>query len=350
MISNYIDLERVSHGIKTAFACLIGFGITRLFYFQIHQWLIITIIIVMCAQLSVGSMIQKSYMRFLGTLIGSMIAAFTIFFFPNNETAYAAAVTLSVMFFSYIATGEKFYAEAGTLGAATVVIILIGMNPTLKMAGERFLEISLGILIAALVSQFILPVHARKHLRDLQAKTIRQLREFYLVNQIAGNGVENFEDYQKLEEGIAQLLIKQRKLSTDAARELIGEEFKTIRFQQLLRAERGILRAITIMHYIQQRFKNMDEIFVDKTILKNFEKNISTFLEKIAICVETDNKEKIQLSLPDIDAFKKYVFEIESGLSDENLEYVNAYLFSVEMLVDYLKMLLELYVDVQLSK
>jgi len=346
MISNYIDLERVSHGIKTAFACLIGFGITRFFYFDIDQWLIITIIIVMCAQLSVGSVIQKSYMRFLGTLTGSIIAALAIVSFPNSETAYAIVVAIAVMFFSYIATGGKNYAESGTLGAVTVVIILIGLDPTLKTTVERFLEISLGIFIAALVSQFILPIHARKHLRALQAKTIRQLRAFYLVNRITGQGVENFEDYQNLEESIAQLLIKQRQLSADAAREPIGEEFKTIRFQQLLRAERGILRSITIMHYIEQRFEKMDEIFVDKTILQNFEKNICIFFEKIAICIETDNKEKVQFILPDIDVIKKYVFEIEGALSDENLEYINAYLFSVEMLVDYLKMLLELYEDV----
>lgn len=342
MISHYIDIERISHGIKTALACLIGFCITRLLYFDIDQWLIITIIIVMCAQLSVGSVIQKAYMRFLGTLIGSFIAALAIVFFPNNETAYGGFIVGSAMLFSYIATGEKFYAESGTLGAATVVIILISSNPTLKIAGERFFEISLGILIATLVSQFILPVHARKHLRELQAKTIRQLRAFYLLNQSTYEGIENFEEYQNLEEAIVQLLIKQRKLSAEAVREPIGEAFKMIRFRQLLRAERGLLRSITTMHYLQQHFKNLNGIYFDKAILKNIVENMSDLFEKIAVCIETYNQEKTLLTLPDINSLKNYIFELEKDLSDESLEYVNAYLFSMEMLIDHLKMLVEL--------
>ncbi len=338
---SYIDFERISHGIKTAFACLIGFAITRLFYFDIDQWVIITIVVVMCAQLRVGSVIQKASMRFIGTLAGSIIATITLVFFPNNEMAYGIAIALSAIVFSYIATGEKFYADSGTLGAATVVIILINTNPTVKIAAERFLEISLGILIAALVSQFILPVHARKHLRELQAKTMRKLREFFLVNRIAGQGVENLEDYQNLEEGIAQLLIKQRKLSTEAVREPMGEEFKAIRFQQLLRAERGVFRSITTMHYIEQRFKDLNKFF-DETMLKNFEDNIAALFEAIAVCIEEGYQDKMPLSLPDINVFKEYVFELDKKISDETIEYVNAYLFSIEMLVDHLGAILNL--------
>lgn len=345
MLSNVIDLERVSHGVKTALACLIGFGLMRFFPFEINQWLIITIIVVMSAQLSVGSVIQKSYMRFLGTLSGSVIALLTIVFFKNDEWAYGAVIAVSTMIFSYIATGEKGYAESGTLGAVTVVIILIGQNPTLRSAIERFLEISLGILIAALVSQFVLPIHASRHLRDLQAKTIRQLRSFYLVNQMTSLGVEHDESYQKLEEDIANLLIQQRKLSKEAAREPIGEEFKTIRFQQWLRVERGILRSITIMHYIIQRFYDMNEIFSDKSVLSDFQQSISMLLEKIALGIEKGSKEKIKLALPDTTRLKNYVFKIEKNLSDENVEYINAYLFSVEMLVDHVTVLVELFND-----
>ena len=42
-------------------------------------------------------------------------------------------------------------------------------------------------------------------------------------------------------------------------------------------------------------------------------------------------------------SFKMYIFKFERDLSNENLEYVNAYLFSVEMLVDYFKILLDLF-------
>lgn len=336
MLPPLLDWERVNHGIKTALACLIGFAIIRLFSFEISQWVIITIVVVMCAQLSVGSVIQKSYMRFLGTLTGSIIAALTIIFFGQDEVAYATVIALSATFFGYVATGEKTYAEIGSLGVVTVIIILIGKDPTLRSALDRFLEISIGILIAALVSQFFFPVHARKHLRELQAKTIRQLRTFYLVTQV--KDVDRPEDYLKLEEDIAKLLIKQRQLSVEAARELMGEEFKKIRFQQVLRAERGILRSITMMHYINKRFEGMAEVFFDKVVFQEFRENVSVFLEQVATRLE--HKEQIQLTLPNVAPLENYIYGLEKNVPSQDFKYMSAYLFSIEMLVDYLKMLL----------
>lgn len=338
-----LNIERISHSFKTALACLIGFVITQLFYFEIEQWLIITIVVVMCAQISVGSVIQKSYARFLGTLVGSVIALFSISFFHQDEVVYGMVIAISAMIFSYVATGEKNYAEAGTLGAATVVIILIGKNPTIRSALERFLEINLGILIATLVSQFILPIHARKHLRELQAKTIRQLRTFYQLNQVAVKGIENLEDYQKLEEDIVQLLIKQRKLSADAAREPIGEVFKTIHFQQLLYAERGILRSITIMHYIMHQYADFNTLFSNIEFIKQYQEKISVLFEKIANYLENEaTQQPLDEEIPDITIFKEYIFAIEVDYTKEKLEYINAYLFAVEMLLDHLSMLLKL--------
>src|ERR1700733_10961786 len=108
----YFDTDRIIHSVKTALACLIGFAITKALHFYVDQWLIVTIIVVMCAQISVGSMIKKSYMRFIGTLSGSLVALATLLFFAQNEMAFAIVITIAALFFSYIATGEKNYSEA----------------------------------------------------------------------------------------------------------------------------------------------------------------------------------------------------------------------------------------------
>ncbi|MDA8561614.1 FUSC family protein [Gammaproteobacteria bacterium] len=331
-----VTWERLSHSIKTALACLVGFLITALFSFDIDQWLIITIIVVMCAQLRVGSVIQKSYMRFLGTLSGSIIALITIILFSDNELAYAFAIAGSAMIFSYIATGEKSYAESGTLGAATVVIILIGQDPTLKIALERFMEISLGILIAAVISQFIFPVHARKHLKQLQSETIKKLKEFYLINQGQESGIENYEEYQNLEEVISQLLIMQRKLSVEAARELMGEEFKKIKFQQLLRTEIGIRRSITFMHYINQRLKSKSGWVQDEKSLKSFQNLVVEILDKAAVLIEKKG------NASDYDVIRKNLMLLQSCIKDKNHDFPKSYMYTIEMFVDYLGALVNL--------
>lgn len=337
-----VDLERASHGLKTALACLVGFVITKVFYFEIDQWLIISIIVVMCAQLSVGSMIQKSYMRFLGTFLGSVIAALTLYFAHDNEVIYAVVIALTAMIFSYIATADKGFNEAGTLGAVTVVIILIGQNPTLMSALERFFEISLGIVIAALVSQFVLPIHAGKHLRVLQAKTMRQLKDFYLINQLPGEGIENIEGYVKLDESIVQSLIKQRKLSIEASREMLGEEYETVRFQQLLQAEKGILRSVIGIHNVYKRCHDIKELVTTNATFKQFEYAVSSLLESIARYLEGKVKDPVTFELPDLQQLKEAVFLLgRNGLSQEKMEYLNAYLFSSEMLVAELEILVQ---------
>src|SRR5579862_2186173 len=176
---NIINLERFIHSIKTAIACIIGFIITKLLGFPSDQWIVITIIVVMCAQLYVGSVLQKAYFRLLGTLIGCLFAAISLMIFGYNYLTALATIAFSSFVFSYAATSRENLIYTGTLGAVTTAIILLGQTPTLKIALERLIEISVGILIATLVSQFILPIHARTHLRKAQADTLKQLLSYY---------------------------------------------------------------------------------------------------------------------------------------------------------------------------
>lgn len=99
--------ERIIHSLKTAFACLLGFVCIKSIGFHTDQWLIITILVVMCAQINVGSVVQKSYMRFLGTLAGSVIAAITIVVLGTDPVVIAIVVTTSALLFSYLATAQK---------------------------------------------------------------------------------------------------------------------------------------------------------------------------------------------------------------------------------------------------
>jgi uncharacterized membrane protein YccC len=137
--SSYINIqfERIIHSIKTAFACLIGLLIIKLVGAPMDQWLIITVVVVMCGQINVGSVITKSYMRFLGTLTGSLFAGLTILVFGTEPLATAVVISLSAVMFSFIATSEKNYSDAGTLGAVTVIVILVGQHPTIITAMHR---------------------------------------------------------------------------------------------------------------------------------------------------------------------------------------------------------------------
>lgn len=330
---NYFSVERLTHGIKTALACFIGVIITKSLHFHVDQWLIITIIVVMCAQINVGSVVQKSYMRFVGTLTGSIIAALTILYFGEDQIAFAIVISLSAMLFSYIATGPQGYNEAGTLGVVTVVIILISNNPTILTVAERFIEISIGLLVAALVSQFVLPIHARRHLRETQGITIRKLRKFYRAAS-----QPDMARFQKIDEDIAQSLIKQRKLAVESGREPLGEIFNSARFQQILQSEKEILRSISSMHHAFEVSPQIAEI----SQVKEFNDAICSVLESIANYIEKRKIQKISILIPDINPLKTYVFSQHNQKLAEERVTLDAYLFSAEMLVLELKNLLQL--------
>jgi len=326
--------ERFIHSAKTALACLVGFIIANHMHFQATQWIIITTLVVMAAQMNVGSMIQKSYMRFLGTLTGSLVAILTLKLFGNDPLINLCVVLIAAMFFSFIATSQKSYNESGTLGAVTVTIILFGQNPTVLTGIERFLEISLGILIAAIISQFILPVHAKHLLRRTQATTIKKIQVFYQDLFSKTPSSDNVNVLSNLDEQIVKSLVLQRKLAGEARREKLGKSFNIDYFQQSLWCEKDIIRSIVFMFYAYQKIAELKLIEENKHFLHDFDQQVADLLQAMYQGVE-NNKALEKKLLPNINRLKQ-IFSDVSSLQYEERIAMDTFIFCAEMLVDRL--------------
>lgn len=327
----YFEKDRATHSIKTGLACLIGYVITKSIRLPVDQWLIITILVVMCAQLNVGSMIQKSYMRFLGTLTGSLLAALTIITLGLNNITVAIIITLSAVVFSYLATSENNISESGTLGAVTTAIILIGPNPTWMTALGRFIEISFGILIAALVSQFVLPIHARTILRRRQTQILHQLRAYYLATLLSD---ENIKEYQDIDANIIKSLIAQRKLASEAAREPFAKKALIVtRFNNLLSCEREIQRAITFMHHAYNSSHETKKIFSNRDVTREFHDKICKALEEIATHIAKKSMNEFSIEIPSTQPIKNAMQVVSADMSSHDITCANTFLFCAEILV-----------------
>lgn len=333
--------ERIIHSIKTALAVLIGYIITQLSPLPLNQWLIITIIVVMCAQMNVGSLLQKSIMRFFGTLTGSIFAAISIFLFGNNVIATGSVITLSVLYFSYLATGSSKFNEAGTLGAATAVIILLGQNPTLTTAYERTIEIVLGIVIATLISQFVLPIHARSHLRRNQISTFKQLHELYEEYFLQKKSFLQ-EDPHK-DELIVKSLIAQRKLALDATREPLAKNKPIVKhFSNMLYCEREILRSINFMHHAFLHSKEGIKIFSSELMLKDFHEKMAEAFKNICAALQSQQKTSNDIIIPTLQPIRNAIREDQANLTEDDAIYANAFLFCAEILVERMQDLVNL--------
>jgi len=339
-----ITNDRLIHSLKTALACFVGFVVTRFTHFYIDQWLVITILVVMCAQINVGSIIQKSYMRFLGTVVGSLLALITLLLFQHNELAYAAVVTFAGFVFSYIATSQASYNEAGTLGAVTVAIILIGQHPSVATAVDRCIVISLGILIAALISQFVLPIHARVHLRKNQETTVRQLREYYIATIKKDKYADVAVVYYDVDEKLAKSLIAQRKLAVEAAKERLGRRFNPKHFSRALWCEKEIFRSINFMYHAYAVSSALKKTLAELPEFNQFNDGICDTLKNIADCLE-NQKLQITIPIPNILAFKTALLTKLNTLSETDLIRGHAFLFCAEILVERCKKLARLVVQ-----
>lgn len=343
MLNNWIDTERLIHSVKTAIACIIGIALTKIISFPADQWIVITIIVVMCAQIYVGSVVQKAYVRFLGTLIGCLFAMIAVVFFGDSGFVVAGTIGFASLVFSYFATASEALSAAATLGAVTTAIIMLGNSPpTFTYAAERFLEISVGLFIAAVVSQFILPIHARTHLRRSQASTLEQLKNLYTELMITPHQEDPLTDTHHLDENIVKLLLKQRQLAKESTREPFGIDFKTDHFQQTLFCERDILRAMIFMH---QAFIHINQDAVLSTLpeLTAFNHQVLETLNALKKVIETHKSTHTTISVPALEPLKRATQEHISPASQETWTYVNGFLFSAEILVHGLATLANLY-------
>ncbi len=330
MLRKIINIEYLIHSFKTLIACCIGILLTYIISFPSDQWVVITIIVVMCSQLYVGSVLQKSYLRFIGTLVGCLFAVIALKTIGDNRLAVIAAVGISAFIFSFISAGRENLSYASTLGAVTTAIIMLGQKPTILFAGERFLEISVGLLIATLVSQFILPIHARTHLRRAQIDTLEKMRDYYIASVIKEPDQIDKLNYIGTDEEIVKSLSKQRQLAVDSRRERLRTgAFNQGRFLQKVYCEKEILRAITFMHIAFKKIIKSSPDFAKLGALENFNQTIIDAFNSI-INALGEHKQKANITIPRIETLAA---ECEKNLHEgDNLLYMEGFIYCAELL------------------
>jgi len=131
--------DRLINAIKTAFACFLGLLVSK--YTSSgpgHQWILISIIVVMSAQTHLGGALQKSYMRIVGTLTGAIIAIISILLFSHDLLIIKGIIILSCLGYAYLAGKSANAGAACTLGAVTVTMILL--NDPLNLYPAYFIN------------------------------------------------------------------------------------------------------------------------------------------------------------------------------------------------------------------
>lgn len=279
-----LDKDRVINSIKTATACLIGFFIAYFFELPMSAWILITIIVVMSAQINVGGVVIKSSMQFIGTIAGAFISGIVLVFFHDQTIPLTVILFLSIFGFSYLASSQRDVSNIGLLGATTVIMILLAQNPTYKTALLRFLEIMLGVGIAFIMSKFIFPVHAYQKIYDSIADTMEGCLHLYESLWQSKNSEQDF--FSEEESKIINIFAIQRKLMREAINELSTKSVNKLTYNKLLKSQREIFRSICLMHQALVKIQFIPEL---NEQLDRFNQHVHLWLDEIVKGLKENN-------------------------------------------------------------
>ncbi len=212
------------------------------------QWIVITILVVMSAQTSIGSLFIKAKMRFLGTVVGAALSVIIILTCGTHAVGIGVGLFVAALIFTYIAGTPGDISYVGTLGSVTVAIIILNAQVNLTIVWERFAEIVLGILISFLVSYFIFPVRSHTIFLKNLANTLIYLQEYF--TSCFDEPIPDLNlPLHDLNEKILGIYTQQRRLIQEVGLEFGKTSKDKQKLQKILNAERRVYRGINLIYY-----------------------------------------------------------------------------------------------------
>lgn len=160
---------------RLALTCIFLFLFSWYYEIPESSWSLVTIWFVMYEYTTVGGVLNKSMLRFSGTMLSAFYGITIIYFCANNPVINIAALIAGLFCYTYWFMGnEKTY--TGTIGAVTLTIVLLNYND-INVAILRVFNVMLGIITSVLMIRFFYPQYARNLLIETQVIWFNQLRD-----------------------------------------------------------------------------------------------------------------------------------------------------------------------------
>lgn len=168
----------VRHAVKTALAATAAYGLTTLFDLPQAYWAVISVILVMQANL--GGSIQAGVNRILGAAAGALLGAASLTAFHSSTLALGVGLGLTSLVCAYFVHLHESFRMAGL--TAAIIILQHGQGGALvDYTVYRFLEISLGVAVALGFSLLVWPSRAGRLLKDGVVRALNDAAALYSV-------------------------------------------------------------------------------------------------------------------------------------------------------------------------
>src|SRR5947199_7559217 len=138
------NLPSVIHSIRTAIAATVSLAVARLFGLPEAYWAAIATLVVM--QSTLGATLLISIERIAATALGALAGALLASYFTGNLLVFAAAVFVLGLVCAAFRMEKSAYRYASVTLA--IIVLIQRSNAAWIVALHRFLEVSVGILVA----------------------------------------------------------------------------------------------------------------------------------------------------------------------------------------------------------
>jgi uncharacterized membrane protein YgaE (UPF0421/DUF939 family) len=203
----------LKHATKTAIAAAASLYLAKFMKMPEGYWAAITAIIVM--QSNVGATLTASWTRLVGTAIGAVVAGVFVQFFGTSTLHFGIAVLLVVLICDLAGL-----ADAYRLAGVTVAIVMLinRLAPAWAIAGERFLQVGLGIVVGILTSVLVWPSRARESLRAGLAEALSAMGALF-QSVIECNHAGDSRPIEEIRSHVKEILRRSDDLHVQAAHE-----------------------------------------------------------------------------------------------------------------------------------
>ena len=141
------NLPSITHAIRTAVAATVSVIVARLVQMPEAYWASIATLVVM--QSTLGATLTLSLERIVATAVGASVGALEASFFGENLIAFALAIILLGLLSCTFRLEKTAYRYASITLA--IIILIPRSNPPWTIALHRFVEVSVGIIVALAV-------------------------------------------------------------------------------------------------------------------------------------------------------------------------------------------------------
>jgi uncharacterized membrane protein YgaE (UPF0421/DUF939 family) len=139
--------EALLHSLRTAVAAVLSLMLARALKLPEFYWAPISTVVIL---LSPSDPFTLAWQRFAGTALGAVVGALIATFFPMNWMVYGAGILVGGILSAILRLGGAYRFVAITL---TIVLLVAHARPPWVVAYHRFVEVSLGIAVALLVTK-----------------------------------------------------------------------------------------------------------------------------------------------------------------------------------------------------